>query len=138
MSAYKTDGSGDVTETHLAWMNEDYAPDIPSPVTDGKFLYVPDTSGIVACLNVSDATLVWEQDLIGSFQASATLVGDKLYLLSYKGIMHILQTGAEYKEVARNQLGEKCFASPAFMGGRIYIRTQDNLYSIGNKNDSEE
>ncbi|MHC4214125.1 MAG: PQQ-binding-like beta-propeller repeat protein [Planctomycetota bacterium] len=138
MTAYKTDGSGDVTETHLVWMNEDYAPDIPSPVTDGKFLYVPDTSGIVACLNASDGKKVWEQDLIGSFQASATLVGDKLYILSYKGIMHILQTGAEYKEIAKNQLGEKCFASPAFMDGRIYIRTQNNLYSIGNKNHSEE
>ena len=138
MTAYKTDGSGDVTKTHLVWMNEDFAPDIPSSVSDGKFLYVPDTSGIVACLNVSDGTVVWEQDLMGSFQASATLVGDKLYLLSYKGIMHILQTGTEYKEVARNQLGEKCFASPAFMDGRIYIRTLKNLYCIGNKTDNEE
>jgi outer membrane protein assembly factor BamB len=138
MTAYKTDGSGDVTETHLVWTNEDYAPDIPSSVSDGKYIYVPDTSGIVACLNVSDGTKVWEQDLVGSFQASATLVDDKLYLLSYKGIMHILQTGAEYKEIVRTQLGEKCFASPAFMDGRIYIRGQKNLYCIGNKTDSEE
>jgi outer membrane protein assembly factor BamB len=133
ITAYKTDGSGDVTESHLAWMHEDYSSDTPSPVSDGKYLYVPDSGGIVACLNVADGNTVWEHDLVANLQASATLVGDKLYMLSYKGVMHILHAGGEFKEVARNELGERCLASPAFMDGRIYIRTKKNLYCIGNK-----
>ena len=138
ITAYKTDGSGDVTESHLAWMNEDFSSDTPSPVSDGKFLYVPDTSGIVACMNIADGNMVWEHDLVANFQASATLVGDKLYVLSYKGVMHILHAGADFKELGRNELGEKCLATPAFMDGRIYIRGKKNLYCIGKKAGSKK
>jgi hypothetical protein len=62
------------------------------------------------------------------------LVGDKLYLLSEEGNMFILEVGPEYKEIAKCELGEKCHASPAFVDGRIYIRSAENLYCIGNSN----
>ena len=66
------------------------------------------------------------------FQASPSLVGDKLYLLSEEGVMFIIEASREYKEAAKFELGEKCFASPAFADGRIYIRGVKNLYCIGN------
>jgi hypothetical protein len=58
-------------------------------------------------------------------------VGDKLYILTLKGVMHIAQAGPEYKELGKCELGEECFASPAFVDGRIYIRGAKNLYCIG-------
>ena len=58
-------------------------------------------------------------------------MGDKLYLLDMKGVMHISQIRPEYKEIARCELGEECFASPAFADGRIYLRGADKLYCIG-------
>jgi outer membrane protein assembly factor BamB len=67
------------------------------------------------------------------FNASASLVGDKLYLLDTKGVMIIAQAGRSYKEIGRCELGEDCYASPAFADGRIYIRGVENLYCIGNK-----
>jgi hypothetical protein len=63
--------------------------------------------------------------------ASPSLVGDKLYLLSDKGIMFIAEVEPEYKELARCELGEKSHASPAFVDKRIYIRGLKNLYCIG-------
>ncbi len=44
--------------------------------------------------------------------------------------MYIIEAGREYKEIAVNELGESCYASPAFMDGRIYIRGVENLYCI--------
>jgi outer membrane protein assembly factor BamB len=128
--AIRPDGTGDVTETHIAW-KIDGGPDICSPISTGDFLFFL-ADGYLSCYKTEDGTMLWEQDMKDFFLASPSLVGDKLYLLSEAGVMIIVQIGSEYKELAKCELGEKCFASPAFADGRIYIRGQKNLYCIGN------
>ncbi|MHC4298483.1 MAG: outer membrane protein assembly factor BamB family protein [Planctomycetota bacterium] len=128
--AIRPDGKGDVTETHVAWVNEDGGPDICSPVSDGEVI-LNMADGLLTCLKVSDGTMLWEEDLRAYFFASPCLVGDKLYLLDEKGVMIIAEYKPKYKELARCKLGEKCHASPAFADGRIYIRGVENLYCIG-------
>ena len=81
--------------------------------------------------NVEDGKKLYEMDVKEECRASPSIVGDKLYLLDLKGIMHIAATGPEYKEIAKCELGEECFASPAFADGRIYLRGAGNLYCIG-------
>lgn len=123
--------SGDVTETHIVWETEEEMPDICSPVTNGQYIWTLITQGLLACYDVKDGSEVYTHQIKDSFQASPTLVGDSLYLLAEDGTMLIVGTGPEYTERKRNELGEKCYASPAFQDGRIYIRTDDNLYAIG-------
>ncbi|MBL7106035.1 MAG: PQQ-binding-like beta-propeller repeat protein [Phycisphaerae bacterium] len=132
--AIKPTGQGDVTKTHIAWKAADNIPDICSPVSNGKLIFLLESYGKLTCYNVSDGTKLWEEDLKTSFTSSPSLVGDRLYLLSEKGIMSIAKVGSEYTEVAKSSLGEKCYASPAFSDGRIYIRGVENLYCIGDKN----
>ena len=130
--AVRPDGRGDVTETHIAWSNEDGAPDICSPVSNGDLVFQLATEGWLSCHKVEDGTKLWEQDLRADFRASPSLVGDSVYLLSEKGVMFIIEAGLEYKELGRCELGEDCCASPAFADGRIYIRGVEHLYCIGN------
>ena len=130
--AIRPEGRGDVTETHIAWRNEDGGPDICSPVSNGELIFMLSTEGLLGCYKVSDGTRVWEHDLQKYFRASPSLVGNSLYLLSEKGTMFIVEAGAEYKELAKCELDEDCNASPAFADGRIYIRGVKNLYCIGN------
>jgi outer membrane protein assembly factor BamB len=132
--AIKPDGKGDVTKTNIAWVNDEGGPDICSPLSNDKYVFLMATEGLLQCLNFSDGKKVWEKDLQEYFLASPSLVGDKLYLLSEKGVMYIAEAGAEYKQLAKCELGEKCLASPAFADGRIYIRGIKNLYCIGNSN----
>ena len=129
--AIKPDGQGDVTKTHIAWTVEDGTPDICCPVSSGELLFLLTSEGKLTCYKVKDGTKVWDKDLKENFQASPGLVGNRLYLLSEKGIMFIVEAGMEYKEIAKCELGEDCHASPAFADGRIYIRGQENLYCIG-------
>jgi outer membrane protein assembly factor BamB len=129
--AVRWDGRGDVTQTHIAWRNNDAAPDIASPVSDGEFIYLLDTQGLLACLQTSDGKQVYEYDLKAMCQASPSLVGDKLYVLDEKGTMHIGSAGATFEPLAVCELGERCTASPAFAQGRIYIRGEKHLYCIG-------
>ena len=89
------------------------------------------TEGLLTCYKTADGAKLWEHDLRKNFLASPSLVGNRLYMLSEKGIMYITEAGAEYKELAKCELAEECYASPAFMDGRIYIRGKDNLYCIG-------
>ncbi len=126
-----TNAQGDITETNIAWAAEESMPDICSPVSDGTHVWTLTTQGDLGCFNVADGSLVYTQSLDATFQASPTLVGRTLYLLSEKGTMVIAQTGPEYKELKRSELGEKAFACPAFQDGRIYIRSHQNLIAIG-------
>ncbi len=128
--AIRPDGHGDVTETHIAW-KIDGGPDICSPVSNGELLFLLSSDGYLSCYKTDDGTSLWEQNLKDYFQASPSLVGDRLYLLSEEGVMFIVEAVPEYKELAKCELGEKCYASPAFADGRIYIRGKENLYCIG-------
>ncbi|UCE48664.1 MAG: PQQ-like beta-propeller repeat protein [Phycisphaerales bacterium] len=130
--AIRPDGQGEVTETHIAWANEDGGPDVCSPVSDGEvFFNLAD--GLLSCLKIADGKMLWEEDLRAYFMASPSLVGDKLYLLDQDGTMSIAEYKPKYKELTKCKLGEKCHASPAFVDGRIYIRGFENLYCIGEK-----
>ncbi len=132
--AIRADGQGDVTKTHVAWSMEEGGPDICSPVSNGEFVFLLATEGLLSCHKVSDGTKVWEHDFQEYFKASPSLVGNRLYLLSEKGQMFIVEAGAAYKELGMSALGEDCNASPAFADGRIFTRGLQNLYGIGSSN----
>jgi outer membrane protein assembly factor BamB len=134
MVAIRTGGQGDVTKTHIAWTMQDGGPDICSPLSNGEWVLLLATEGLLSCYKVSDGTKLWEHDFLEYFRASPSLVGDKVYLLSEKGVMYIIQAGPQFKQLAKCALGEECYASPAFADGRIFIRGLHNLYCIGNGN----
>jgi hypothetical protein len=54
-----------------------------------------------------------------------------VYFLSDKGIMTVVRPGPQLEIVARNELGEQTYASPAISGGRIFLRGLQHLYCIG-------
>lgn len=124
---------GDITETHQAWRAPADIPDICSPVTNGKLVWTLTSYGTLVAFDVADGSEVYSQKLDVEIQASPSLVGDMLYLLTVRGDMILIGTEGEYHEIKRLKLGEKCYATPAFAPGRIVIRGQDNLYCIGER-----
>ncbi len=131
--AIRTGGTGDVTSTHIAWLNDDVGPTIVSPVADDHNVYYMDSYGTLYAVNIEDGKMVYEHDFGDNVNSSPTLVNGKLYVLSvYGGTMFIGTPGEkEFAAETTCSLGEDCYASPAFMPGRIYIRTRENLYCIG-------
>lgn len=141
IAAIRTDGTGDVSKTHIGWSLDEPGPDTCSPVSNGEFVLVLNLDGLALCFRVADGEKLWEEDIgegRDSFLASPSLVGDKLYLLTEKGVMIIAEVLPKYKELARCELGEECYASPAFVDGRIYIRAAENLYCIGKEETAQE
>jgi outer membrane protein assembly factor BamB len=133
LAAVRWGGSGDVTATHRVWAAESGLPDIVSPLTDGKIVLLVTTDGTLTCYAAADGKMLWEKDIDAIFKSSPTLVGDKIYLMTEKGVMFILAAGPQFKELGKAELGEPANSSPAYLNGRIYIRGQKNLYAIGKK-----
>ena len=45
--------------------------------------------------------------------------------------MVALSADRRYRLLARNELGEPTSATPAFAGGRMYVRTESTLLCVG-------
>jgi outer membrane protein assembly factor BamB len=43
----------------------------------------------------------------------------------------VLQAGDELKVLSRSDLGERIMATPALLGGKIYVRTEQHLFAFG-------
>lgn len=128
--AIRPDGAGNVTKTHIDWKAEDGLPDITSPASNGKHLWLLTTNGDLNCYDVKTGKVVYLKELDEAFYASPSIVGDKVWLMSMKGTTLIIDAGGQYKVHATAQLGEKIYASPVFADGRVYIRGAKNLYCI--------
>ena len=134
LTAIKADGKGDVTKTHIVWKNEDDIwPEVPSPVTNGKQIFLALDLGSLAAYDAAKGKQLWELDRHTEFRSSPTLVGDQIWVFDRKGVLHRASAGAEAKILGTANLGEKTDAQPAYAGSRIYVRGKSNLYCIGSK-----
>jgi len=130
--AIRPDGKGDVTKSHILWRSPDNLPEACSPLAGGGLVWTVLTYGRLTCYDACDGRIVYEHDWEAVFWSSPSLVGDSVYLTSKKGVTFIVSAGREFKELGRSELGEKVYASPAFLDGRIYVRGEKHLFAIGN------
>jgi outer membrane protein assembly factor BamB len=130
LMAIRPDGSGDVTETHVAWTLKKGLGLTPSPLLDGDELYVVADNGLATCVDARAGTVHWHERLPGSYSASPILAGGRIYFQNEEGLGVVLQAGKLFKELARNNLGERSLASYAVADGALFIRTKEHLYRI--------
>jgi outer membrane protein assembly factor BamB len=131
--ALKPGGAGDVTESHKVW-SFDLGPDVPSPISDGKLVYVVRDNGVVHALDVKTGAIVWGPERLktGAYSASPVLVDGKIYVTSEnEGLTSVFTAGPKFDVLAENPLDDYCLASPAVSNGQIFIRTDKFLWAIG-------
>ncbi len=133
LQAIRPDGQGDVTKTHIGWIAEDGIPDITSPVSNGELVFLIDSGGMVTCYDAKTGKKQWEHDLEEPCNASPSIIGNHLYLITKKGTLIVAEAAREFKELARSPLGEQVFASPAFAQGKMFVRGMKHLICIGGK-----
>jgi outer membrane protein assembly factor BamB len=132
--ALRAGGRGDITSSHLLWSTVN-GPDVPTPVTDGKYFYIINDRGIVWCLDAKTGAEVYGQQRIkpGTYSGSPVLADGKIYITSEDGLTTVLAAGPKFEVLSENPLNDYTLSSPAISDGRIYIRTGGFLYSIGTK-----
>ena len=68
---------------------------------------------------------------VGSgFTASPWGYNGKVFILSEAGDTYVIKAGPEFEILGTNSLNEMTLATPAVVGGSLFIRTQSSLYRI--------
>ena len=131
--AIRPDGSGNVTDTHVAWRTNRGAAYVPSPIIVGPYLLVVADSGIASCFDAKTGKRHWMERLPGGHSPSTVSADGLVYFTSDRGVTTIVRPGKTFNLIAQNELGEQISASPAISQGQFFLRTHQHLYCIGAK-----
>ena len=122
MLAIKPGGSGDVTESHKVW-SFDRGPDVPTPVSDGKLLYIVGELGIVYALDVQTGQPVYGPERLktGTYSSSPVLADGVIYVKSEDGVTIPRATVPKFELLAEDAVQREGppFSSVAVSGGQI-------------------
>jgi outer membrane protein assembly factor BamB len=136
--AIRPGGSGDVTDTHIAWSMPKGSPFVPSPLLVGDVLYlVNDMQSIVTAYRATTGEVLF-QGRLGvarreGFSASPVHVDGKVFFTNDEGETFVLRAGDQFELLHTNTLGARTLASPALVDGRWYFRTASELLAIGQR-----
>ena len=107
---------------------------MPSALLYKDHLYfVRSNAGVVTCLNAKTGEVVYEGeklDGLKSLYSSPVGTADRVYFTSRDGKTKVLAHGAEFKELATNELEDEFDASPVIIGDEMYMRGAKHLYCI--------
>jgi hypothetical protein len=127
--AIRPDGTGNVTQTHIVWRTTRGVAYVPSPIIEGDYFLVISDGGVAHCFAAATGKLLWTERL-GEQHASLVSAEGRIYCLNDRGVMNVVKAGPEFSRVAQNDIGEKCFASPAISQGQIFLRGEHHLFCI--------
>jgi outer membrane protein assembly factor BamB len=128
MQAIDPTGTGNVTRTHVRWQRTRDCSYVPSPISFGPYFLVVSDRGVATCLEAATGTPVWRERLGGGHSASLVSAGGLVYFQADKGITTVVKPGPTFTVVARNELEERTFASPAISSERLYLRSEQHLF----------
>jgi outer membrane protein assembly factor BamB len=130
--AIKPDGRGNVTNSKIVWRTNKGVAYVPSPIVEGNYLLIVSDSGVAHCFEAATGKLLW-QERLGEHHASLVSANGLVYFLNDDGVTHVVKPGPVFELIARNEIGEKCFASPAISRGQILLRGTTSLFCAGAK-----
>lgn len=130
MLGVRTDGQGDITDTHVAWRYESMVAKTASPVLVDGLLYMVSDDGMVTCLEAATGKQVWRARMGGNYAASPIVADGRIYFLNQQGKTTVLKPGRSFEVLATNTLASGFMASPAASGKAFYLRTKTHLYRV--------
>lgn len=124
-------GRGDIASSHVIWRVPSGGPYISSLVHYEGLIYMMGDVGVLTVTDAKTGERVHQERLGGVYSASPVAADGKVYLLSEDGETIVISAGRTPRVLARNRLPARQLASPAIAGGRLFIRSDDQLYAIG-------
>ena len=106
---------------------------VATPALVGDKLYVfsrQEGGEVTRCLEAATGNVLWHEPM-GQHHASPVHASGLVYFLNDDGVAHVVKAAGKYELVARNEIGEKTYASPVFSDGRMFLRSFKHLYCIG-------
>lgn len=139
--AVRPGGSGDISlpeggdsNESVLWSKDRGGVYIPTPLLYRGVLYTANNDGRLTAYDAATGAMVLRARVGGtggSFVASPVAADGYLYLGSEDGSFFVLRAGLEYDEIARNEMNEVVWATPAITPGLLVVRTLGHVYGIG-------
>ena len=129
VTAVKAGATGRVTE--LAYQVKKSAPYVPTGVVRGNLIWLWSDGGIVTCLDAPTGAIRYQERVDGNYFGSPVWVDGRLFCVSTTGDVVVLEASDNFKVLHRYPLHELCHSTPAVALGRMFVRTEKHLVSLG-------
>jgi outer membrane protein assembly factor BamB len=129
----RLDGKGNMNDTGIVWKQTKSAPEVPSPLIYQGRVYLISEKGIATCRDVTTGKELYRERLnLRGTCYSSPVAGDGVVLIaSDGGTVALLRAGDTFELLARIQFNEAILATPALVDGKIYLRTDRQMYAFG-------
>jgi outer membrane protein assembly factor BamB len=117
----------------VSWFLPRFSAYTGSPLLYRGRLYAANDNGILQVADAGTGKEIYKARVGGggaTFSSSPLASAGRIYLLSEDGDTFVLEAGDEYKELAKNSLGEMSLASPAADKDSLYVRPLTQLYRL--------
>ena len=122
-------------DKRVAWEYAKGTGYVLSNILYGDYLYLFTDSGVVTCLDAATGAVRYEggrPPVPSRFMGSPVAFAGFIALTSEDGDTFMLKAGPSYEVLRTNSIGEPVYSSLALANGRIYIRGEKHLFSVGN------
>jgi outer membrane protein assembly factor BamB len=120
----------------VVWSQKRAGTYLPSAVAYEGGVYALTETGILSRFDSRTGTLTYKTRIdpkATAFTTSPWIYNGKLFCLSEEGQTFVIATGEKFELLHVNELDDMAQASPAIVGDRLLIRTEQRLYSIRRK-----
>jgi len=139
--AVKPGATGDISSAsadsagYLAWSQQRSGTYLPTQVVYEGAVYVLTETGILNRYEAPTGKLSYRARIEGggAFTSSPWANKGKIFCLNEEGNTFVIAAGDNYELLKVNDLDEMALATPALVGDRLLLRTENRLYSIRQK-----
>lgn len=132
MFAVDPDGKGDITSTNILWKKRDDQThtQMLTPAAMDGLIYTVTTRNFMMCIDAGSGKELWSVRLRSDHNASPVIADGIVWFFSVKGEVTSVRAGRKPDIVSRNQMDSGIWATPAFIGKSVILRTEKYLCRI--------
>jgi len=142
VAAVKPGAIGDLTtpdgaklSDFVAWLQPKAGTYLPTELAYDGGIYVLTNNGILTRFDAKTGVQTYKARIGegGDFTASPWGYDGRIFCMNEEGKTFVIRAGDKYELLDSNDLDEMALATPALIGDRLILRTENHLYSIRNK-----
>lgn len=137
--AVKPGAAGDLTTPEgakpndsVAWVRPKAGSGYPTELAYDGGIYILANNGVLTRLDAKTGEQTYKARIGdgGDFSSSPWAYNGKIFCLNEEGKTYVIRAGDKYELLDSNDLEEMALATPALVGDRLILRTENQLYSI--------
>lgn len=113
------------------WNESKFSSATAGPVAVDGLVFTLNRSGVVTAASLESGEKIWQLRLKGPFSATPVVAGKRLYAVSEKGLLQVIEWDDEGGEIVSSRdLEETILATPAISDGALYVRSDGQLWKF--------